>query len=191
MTDGARRPVPLLLGGAVALAVTLALALTACASGPTPAPSVPAAATRPAVATTRPAVTGALAVIPGTARQVTLSMNYGANADGRKPPAPVTVTGSVKVGEVAGLVAGQPPWPPGNYSCPFDDGMALVLAFRAHPGGPALATAILGLNGCGATDLTLGAKDYALGNPDSARSLSTKVLKVAGVPWKLPPFTWP
>jgi hypothetical protein len=139
----------------------------------------------------RPALAGAVAVIPGAARQVTLSMNYGANADGRKPPAPVTVTDSVKVSGVAWLVDHLPPWPPGTYSCPPSNGMALNLTFRAHPGGPALATAALELSGCGGTDLTVSAKDYNLGEPGSARRFATKVLKVAGVPWKLPPFQWP
>ena len=154
-----------------------------CAGAP---PAGPVAQTSP-----QPALGGTTAVIPGAARQVTLSMNYGANANGRKPPAPVTVTGSVKVSEVAGLVADQPPWPPATYSCPGGDGMALILTFRAHPGRPALATAVLGLNGCGGTDLTEGTKDVLLGHPDSARRLATKVLEVAGVPWKLPPAYWP
>lgn len=67
MTGSARRSVPLLLAGAVALA----FALTACAS------AAPRARTSP-----QPALAGTVAVIPGAARQVTLSMNYGANADG-------------------------------------------------------------------------------------------------------------
>ena len=179
MTRGARRSVPLLLAGAAAAA----LALVACASAPLAGPG--------AQASPQPALARAVAAIPSGARQVTLSMNYGGNAAGRKPPAPVTITGSAKVSEVAGLVAGQPSWPPGTYSCPADDGMALDVTFRAHPGGPALATAVLALNGCGGTDLTVGARDYALGTPDSARPLATKVLKAAGVPWKLPPFMWP
>lgn len=118
-------------------------------------------------------------------------MNYGANAHGRKPPAPVTITDSAKVSGVAGLVTGQPPWPPGTYSCPAGDGMALILTFRTRSGGPALANAVLDLNGCGGTDLTVGTKDYGLGHPDSARSLAAKVLNCAAVPWKLPPAYWP
>jgi hypothetical protein len=179
MARGARRSVTLLLAGAVAPA----LALAACAGAP---PAGPGAQASP-----QPALAGAVAVIPSAAGQVTLSMNYGMNADGRKPPAPVTITGAVKVSKVARLVTGQPPWPPGTYSCAFADGMALDLAFRAHLGGPALATAVLALNGCGGTDLTVGARHYGLGNPDSARPLATRVLAAAGVPWRLPPFTWP
>jgi hypothetical protein len=119
-------------------------------------------------------------------------MNYGGNADGRKPPAPVTVTNSAKVSEVAGLVAGQPPrQPSGVISCPASDGKALTLVFRADPGGPALATAVLGLDGCEFTDLTVSAKDRALGKIGLARSMATRVLQVVGVAWKLPPFQWP
>ena len=173
---------PLLLAGAAAPALTL----MACASAPPAAPATsvsPASPASPALAAAR--------VIPAAARQVTLSLNYGSNAHGRKPPAPVTVTSSARAGEVAGLVAGQPPWPPGAYSCPMSDGMALVATFRAAPGGPALATAVLALNGCGGTDLTVGAKGYGLGRPDSARPLAARVLKAAGVPWTLPPSYWP
>ncbi|MGD0069558.1 MAG: hypothetical protein ABSB76_39820, partial [Streptosporangiaceae bacterium] len=75
-------------------------------------------------------------------------------------------------------------WPPGTYSCPDDNGQTFTLTFRAHPGGPALATAVLALTGCGGTALTVGAKENELGL-ESARPLATKVLEVAGVPWKL------
>lgn len=140
MTRSAQRP--LLLAGAVALV----FALATCASA----------------SSTARAVAAAHVVIPAAAKTVTLSLNYGGNADGRKPPAPVTVTSSAKVSEVAGLVAGQPPTPSGVYDCPDSDGRALKLVFRTGPGGPALATAVLGLNGCELTELTVGAKDHAL-----------------------------
>jgi hypothetical protein len=64
----------LLLAGTVGSA----LALPACAS------AGPATWTSP-----RPALVP-VAMIPDAARQVTLSMKYGANAKGRKPPSPVT-----------------------------------------------------------------------------------------------------
>ncbi|HEX3960448.1 MAG TPA: hypothetical protein VHZ03_28055, partial [Trebonia sp.] len=123
MTGDARRSVPLLI--AVALALALGLALAACDSTPSVGPASP----QPAVARTG-------AVIPGGARQVTLSLKYGANAGSRKPPAPVTVTSSVKVSAVAGLVTVQPPSPSGTYNCPSADGMALIATFRAQPDGP-------------------------------------------------------
>jgi hypothetical protein len=118
-------------------------------------------------------------------------MNYGANAKGRKPASPVTITDSAKVSAVAWLVDHLPPWPPGTYSCPADFGMAVVLVFRAHPDGPPLATADLDLNGCEGTDVTAGGKEHLMGTPGSARRFAVKVLAAAGVPWKLPPFSWP
>ena len=175
MTGRARRSVLLLLAGAVGSA----LALPACTS------VGPAARTSP-----RPALVP-VAMIPDAARQVTLSMKYSANAKGQKPPSPVTVTDSAKVGEVASLVDHLPPWPPGTYNCPPGDGTALILAFRAHQGGPSLATADLAMNGCGGTDVTVGGKDYFMGEPGSARRFAVKVLAAADVPWKLPPFSWP
>jgi hypothetical protein len=176
MIRAGRRSVTLLLAGAIAPA----LALVACASAP-PAGSV----ARPSP---EPVLARAVAAIPGAARQVTLSMDYGMDANGRKPPAPVTITVSGKVSEIARLVADQPPWPPGRYSCPADYGVALILTFRAHPGGPALAAATLQLSGCDGTRLTMATEDYSLGSPDSARPLATKVLAVADVPWKLAPL---
>jgi hypothetical protein len=131
------------------------------------------------------------AVIPAAAAVVTASMNYGMNADGRKPPAPVTITDPATVAKVAALINGQPPFPPGTHSCPMDDGMAFILTFRARRAGPVLATATLALNGCGATGLEVGTQDYGLGDLDSARPLATQILKVTGLPWKLPPFEWP
>jgi hypothetical protein len=38
--------------------------------------------------------------------------------------------------------------------------------------------------------LTVGGKDYVMGEPGSARRFAVKVLAAAGVPWKLPPFSW-
>lgn len=131
------------------------------------------------------------AAIPAVARIVTLSMDYGGNAGGRKPPAPVTVTDPVTAGRVAALVDQVPPLAPGNYSCPFADGRAVDLAFRAHPGGPVLAAVVLQLNGCEWVNLTVGKQNYSLGNPGGARQIAARVLKVAGVPWTLPPFQWP
>ena len=168
MTRNARRPL-LLFAGAVALVFGLA----ACASASSTAPAV------------------ARVVIPAAAQTVTLSLNYGGTAGDRKPPAPVTVTSSAKVREVAALVADQPPAPPGPTSCPAEDGRALNLVFRADPGGPALATAVLSLNGCEFTDLTVSGKDHGLGEYGSGRSMATRVLQTAGVAWKLPPFQWP
>jgi hypothetical protein len=172
MTRTARRPL-LLLAGAVAPVFGLA----ACASAPSTAPS-----TAPPV----PRV-----AIPAAARLVTLSLSVGWNADGRKPPAPVTVSDPAKVREAARLVAGQPPVPPGPNSCPAGDGAALRLVFRADPGGPALATVVVGLSGCETTDLTVSGQDQGLGKYASGRSMAARVLQSADVAWKLPPMQWP
>ena len=129
--------------------------------------------------------------IPAAAQTVTLSLDYGLNANGRKAPAPGTVTSPAKVREVAGLVAGQPPAPPGPTSCPADDGAALKIVFRSGPGGPALATAVLELSGCEFTDLTVSGKSYGLGTYASGRSMAARVLHAAGVTWKIPPMHWP
>ena len=180
MTRNARRPLLLLTGAAAPVFV-----LTACASASSTAPAAASGSS------SRPSVDAHVA-IPASAQTVTLSLNYGGNADGRKPPPPVTVTSSAKVSGVARLVAGQPPQqPPGVISCPASDGKALTLIFRADPGGPALATAVLGLDGCEFTDLTVSAEYHSLGEYGSARSMAAKVLQVAGLAWKLPPFAWP
>jgi hypothetical protein len=131
------------------------------------------------------------AIVPAAVRVVTLSMDYGANANGRKPPAPVTITDPATVGKVAVLVDHVPPMPSATYNCPFADGMAFNLAFRARLDGPVLAAAVLPLNGCEWVELTVGKQDYGLGNPAGGRPLAAQVLKVTRVPWKLPPFQWP
>lgn len=128
------------------------------------------------------------AVVPSAATVVTLSMNYGLNANGRKPPAPVTITDPATAGKVAALIDHVPPSPGGTHGCPADDGKTLDLAFRARPGGPVLATAVLQLSGCEQVDLTVSKQDYGLGHPGGARSIATQVLKVADIPWTLPPF---
>ena len=111
MTRNARRPLLLLLTGAVAPAFVLTACASASSTAPPapPAPAVPAAA--PSESSSGPSA-DAHGAIPAAAQTVTLSLNYGGNAGGRKPPAPVTVTSSAKVSEVAGLVAGQPPQQP-------------------------------------------------------------------------------
>jgi hypothetical protein len=121
---------------------------------------------------------------------VTLSLNYGFDARGRKPPAPVTITDPEKGARVTGIIDHLPPSPTGTYNCPAGYGTALDLAFRARPGGPVLATAAIGFSGCGTVDLTVGKQDYARGKMAGGRSTAAQVLTAAGVPWKLPPFLW-
>jgi hypothetical protein len=71
--------------------------------------------------------------------------------------------------------------PPGAL-CPSSR-PALSLTFRARPGGPALAIAQTGQQ-CYSVALTVrGAQQLPLQNEPT---LDTQILKLAGLPWKLP-----
>jgi hypothetical protein len=128
------------------------------------------------------------AVVPSAAAVVTLSLNDGGDANGAKPPAPVTITDPATVRKVTAVIDGVPPSSGGtDFGCPpFGDGI-LDLVFRARPSRPVLATAVLQLYGCEWVDLTVGERGYALGNAGDARSTATQVLKAADVSWALPP----
>ena len=96
--------------------------------------------------------------VPAAAKAVTISMDLGLNQAGQQPPKTVTITDPAKVGELKALINGLPLTPPGRFNCPAGFGGNLVLTFRAHPGGPALAVATAVLSGCGEADLTIGGK---------------------------------
>jgi hypothetical protein len=71
--------------------------------------------------------------------------------------AQVTVTDPAQVRRIVALVDGLPLAPPGgDFSCPADSGATLVLTFRTQPGGPALAVAEPGLEGCEVVSFTIG-----------------------------------
>jgi hypothetical protein len=122
--------------------------------------------------------------VPAAAKAVTISMNLGMNARGKKPPTPVTITDPAKVSKLRTLINSQPLSPPGLFDCPAEFGDDLTLTFRARPGGPALAVATDLLSGCGELDLTIG------GKPEPALSgvSGPQILKIAGLPWKIPSF---
>lgn len=127
-------------------------------------------------------------VVPSAARAVTLSLLPNINVH-TTLPAPVTMTAPSRVRALAALVDGLPEFPPGSYSCPAGFGDALVLTFRARPGGPALAVATVQLSGCEEVDFTVGGKGQpALGGPDDGRPFAAHVLKAAGLHWQLPGF---
>jgi hypothetical protein len=126
------------------------------------------------------------AVVPSATGAVTLSLRPNVNL--RTPlPGPVTITNPDKVRKLAALVDRLPLFPPGAYQCPPAVGNALVLTFRARPGGPALAVATAELSGCGEIDLAIGAKQQPeLGGPDDGRAVAVQALRIAGLPWQLP-----
>jgi hypothetical protein len=65
----------------------------------------------------RPAST----IISSGVRAVIVTAVAGLN-DRTKPPAPVTITDTARVRELVALVNAQPPFPPGVFNCPADDG---------------------------------------------------------------------
>jgi hypothetical protein len=120
--------------------------------------------------------------VPAAAKAVTISMDLGMNQGGKRPPKPVTITDPAKVGELRALINSLPLSPPGMFSCPAAFGDNLVLTFRAHAGGPALAVATDMLSGCGGVDLTIGGKSQ----PELAGVSGPRILKIAGLSWKIP-----
>jgi hypothetical protein len=123
--------------------------------------------------------------IPAGATQVTLTLHPDVNVHVTAPP-PVTVTDPAKVREIAALLNGLAPFPAGRYSCPLDGGGALTLTFRAVRSGPALAVAVIDLEGCEGVNLTTsGGQQPALGTPDGGRATATQAVKIAGLTWNL------
>jgi hypothetical protein len=124
-------------------------------------------------------------VVPSAARAVTLSLLPNLNVH-TKLPAPVTITDPGQVRAITALIDGLPEFPPGVYSCPADFGSALVLTFRARPGGPALAVATVELSGCEGVDFTIGGQEQpGLGGVDQGRQEAAQVLEIARLPWKI------
>jgi len=125
-------------------------------------------------------------VVPSAARAVTLSLLPNINVHTRLP-GPVTITDPAQVRAIASLIDGLPEFPPGPYSCPAAFGDALVLTFRAQPGSPALAVATVALSGCEGIDFTIGSREQpGLGGPDQGQPVAARILKMAGLRWKLP-----
>ena len=87
---------------------------------------------------------------------------------------------------LAATINGLPLFPPGQCMCPFDDGKALTLTFRAQAAGPQLAVATVDLNGCADVDLAIGGKPAVeLGPVGAGATLGPELLKIAGLRWKL------
>ncbi len=113
--------------------------------------------------------------------------------DRARPPAPLLVTDPAKVRSLVALVNGLPLFPPGVYSCPFDDGRGVRLAFLSRAGagkaghGPVIRSAVLAVafaksNGCGGVLLTIAGTQTSLGWGPSA---AERALSISGMHWKL------
>ncbi len=105
---------------------------------------------------------------------------------GGKPPAPVTVTNRAKVAKIASLADGLPVFPPGTWSCPADNGQALMLTFRGA-GDRTLAVLVSDSTGCNTVSFTVGGKSL-LTLWDGA-TFVRQVLALAGLHWQLSGFS--
>jgi hypothetical protein len=129
--------------------------------------------------------------LPSGIQAVTVTAMRGGN-DKNKPPAPVTVTDPARVQQLVSLVNGLPLFPPGPFSCPFDDGRGVQLAFLAKVGGPVLGTAFAKSNGCGGVLLVIGAGQPSMEHAvqhQTALGFGTvpakKALAISGMRWKM------
>jgi hypothetical protein len=120
--------------------------------------------------------------VPAAAKAVTIALDLGMNQRGKKPPAPVTITGPAKVSQLEALINGQQLFPQGAGNCPADFGDSLTLTFRASAGGPALAVATDQLSGCRLLSLRVGGRSQ----PTLSGVSGSRILAIAGLPWKLP-----
>jgi hypothetical protein len=130
--------------------------------------------------------------IPATAVHAVVVTPVPGPNDRSKPPAPLLITDPVKVRNLVALVNRLPLFPPGTYSCPFDDGRGVRLTFlsKAAPGkanGPVLKSAVLAVafaksNGCGGVQLTIAGALTPLGWGSAA---AEQALAISGMRWKL------
>jgi hypothetical protein len=103
----------------------------------------------------------------------------------KHPPGPATITDPATVAALAALVNGLPISPfNGNVaiSCPAAINTSLRLTFRASPHGPGLASVRTDM-ACGVA--AFNAPGVANLNLTENTPLSTQVLKIAGLDWKL------
>jgi hypothetical protein len=111
--------------------------------------------------------------------------------DTRKPPPPVTITNSVKVGQLVSLLNGLPMDPLGPENCPTG-GWGLQMEFLATAAGPRLATAYVDSGNCGGALLLVGAgrlasRAWAIGGEVGLGlanyRLAPRVAAICGIHW--------
>jgi len=123
--------------------------------------------------------------VPAAARVVTLTLVGAASS-----PAPVTITDPGKVRQIIALTNGLTLFPefPLAPTCLGTSDGSVVLTFRATTGGPALAVATAQALGCRDVGFTIGGKfEPPLGGPRATPVFGARLLRVAGLDWKL---TW-
>ena len=123
--------------------------------------------------------------VPATAKAVTITVVSESRPD-KHVPGPVTITDRATVAALAALVNGLPISPfNGNVfiSCPAAIDVSLRLTFRASPGGAGLASVRTDM-ACGVADFN--APGVANLNLTEKSALSARIVKLAGLDWKLP-----
>jgi hypothetical protein len=125
----------------------------------------------------------ALERVPSATRVVTISQLPSLDPHARRPPAPVTITNLAVVRRLAALVDSLQLSTIGNAPCPAPPGGGIRLTFRAMTGGPPLAVA-KGPAACGTVQLSVGGKPQPM--LQITDSFIPQVLKLAGLPWKVP-----
>jgi hypothetical protein len=121
--------------------------------------------------------------VPSATRVVTISQLPSLAPHARRPPAPVTITNLAVVRRLAALVDSLQLSTIGNAPCPAPPGGGIRLTFLARAGGPPLAVA-KGPAACGTVQLSVGGKPQPM--LQITDSFIPQVLKLAGLPWKLP-----
>ena len=137
-----------------------------------------------------PARAAASMIPSGDVHAVTLTLAPSPNGHS-KPPKPVSVTAKAKVAALVKLVNTMQSASPAIYhGCQPNGYGALTLAFAAKPGAQALATAVISLDACEYTTLTMGAHHYNLGGPgpDYGHAVAVKATRAAGLTWKIPGY---
>jgi uncharacterized protein YceK len=119
-------------------------------------------------------------MVPSSVKAVTIEL---ATQGFSAPAKQATVTSATVVRRLAALVNGLPPSTIGPAPCP--SGLGFTLTFSATAGGPPVAVA-QGPSGCGSVTFRLNGKSQPGLMVTSQSSYDAAVLKIAGLPWKLP-----